>query len=99
LDVAVGFWELLLPHGLKNGALSHLSPEDGDGDETMDGEEDAGWQPEYMNSWFKFLEEKGSKGVSKDTWAMVMDLHSSWKTVVHASSSYPSSFGQSTPSS
>ena len=30
-----------------------------------------GWKDEYTQWWFDFLGEKGGKGVSKDTWAMV----------------------------
>jgi DCN1-like protein 1/2 len=30
-----------------------------------------GWRDEYTQWWFEYLTEKGGKGVSKDTWAMV----------------------------
>jgi hypothetical protein len=36
----------------------------------MDNKSD-GWKEEYTSWWFDFLNEKGGKGVSKDTWVMV----------------------------
>ncbi|KAG6833411.1 hypothetical protein H0H87_007396 [Tephrocybe sp. NHM501043] len=69
IDTAQAFWALLLPHGLQGAALSHQKAESGDGDVSM--EEEEGWKPEYTNWWFEFLNEKGGKGVSKDTWVMV----------------------------
>jgi len=33
-----------------------------------------GWRDEYTQWWFDFLGEKGGKGVSKDTWAMLPDF-------------------------
>jgi DCN1-like protein 1/2 len=71
-DTAQAFWALLLPHGLKGGALSHVHSTDEDEDDDM-GEEE-GWQPEYVEWWFEFLTQKGGKGVSKDTWVMVCPL-------------------------
>lgn len=69
IETAQAFWGLLLPHGLQGGALSHIV-EGGDGEDiTMDSEE--GWKAEYVQWWFDFLNEKGGKGVSKDTWVMV----------------------------
>lgn len=68
LETAQAFWNLLLPHGLKGGALSHL---DSDEDVSMNGAGVDGFQPEYVEWWFEFLKEKGGKGVSKDTWNMV----------------------------
>lgn len=70
LDLAQGFWAILIPQGLSGGALSHIGPEDGDGDTSMDGGEE-GWNDEFTQWWFEFLSEKGGKGVSKDTWMMV----------------------------
>ncbi|KAG6811503.1 hypothetical protein H0H92_007105 [Tricholoma furcatifolium] len=67
---AVAFWSLLLPHGMKGGALSHIKAESGDGDVSMEDEE--GWKPEYIQWWFDFLAEKSIKGVSKDTWTMLV---------------------------
>jgi len=71
-DTAQAFWGLLLPHGLKGGALSHVHSVDEDEDDDM-GEEE-GWQPEYVEWWFEFLTQKGGKGVSKDTWVMFLDF-------------------------
>lgn len=68
-DTAQAFWALLLPHGLKGGALSHVHSTDEDEDDDM-GEEE-GWRPEYVDWWFEFLTQKGGKGISKDTWVMV----------------------------
>ena len=42
--------------------------EDVDMDESEDEE---GWKEEYLQWWFDFLNERGSKGVTKDTWIMV----------------------------
>ena len=66
LDDAQGFWAILIPHGLQGGALAHVQRDD---DVDMTGEE--GWKEEYTQWWFDFLNEKGGKGVSKDTWQMV----------------------------
>ena len=67
--MAQGFWAILIPHGLRGGALSHIPSDDG-GDTDMDGGNE-GWKEEYTQWWFDFLNEKGAKGVSKDTWFMV----------------------------
>lgn len=67
--MAQDFWRLLLPHGLEGGALAHIPSTDDDGDNEMDTEE--GWKEEYVQWWFDFLNQKGGKGVSKDTWVMV----------------------------
>ncbi|TFY56094.1 hypothetical protein EVG20_g9063 [Dentipellis fragilis] len=75
LETAQAFWGLLLPHGLQGGALAHIRARDDDGDDNMQGEED-GWKEEYTQWWFDFLNEKGGKGVSKDTWLMVRPLSS-----------------------
>lgn len=64
----MAFWSLLLPHGLAGDALTHITPSDGEEDVRMDEE---GWQNEYIQWWFDFLNQKGGKGVSKDTWVMV----------------------------
>ncbi|KAG5338793.1 hypothetical protein C0989_006220 [Termitomyces sp. Mn162] len=69
MDSAQAFWALLLPHGLTGSALSHIRAESSDGDVSMEDEE--GWKSEYVQWWFDFLNEKGGKGVSKDTWVMV----------------------------
>lgn len=70
MDMAQGFWALLLPHGLQGGALSHIASREADGDDRMAGPE-AGWQDEHTQWWFEFLTEKKLKGVSKDVWQMV----------------------------
>lgn len=67
VDIAQAFWALLLPHGLMGGALAHKK-QDGD-DVIMEPQE--GFKSEYLQWWFDFLNEKGGKGVSKDTWNMV----------------------------
>ena len=67
IETAREFWKLLLPCGLDGGALSHTTP-DGE-DVSMDGTD--GWRRGYQEWWFEFLNEKGLKGVSKDTWNMV----------------------------
>ncbi|KAG8700126.1 Scaffold-type E3 ligase [Ceratobasidium sp. 394] len=33
-----------------------------------------GWKDDYTQWWFEFLNEKGGKGVSKDTWTMLPDF-------------------------
>lgn len=58
MDTAKAFWALLLPAGQKGDALAH----EGGG---------SGWKPEYNQWWFEFLDAKGGKGVSRDTWNMV----------------------------
>ncbi|OCH92560.1 DUF298-domain-containing protein [Obba rivulosa] len=72
LDMAQAFWGLLIPHGLEGRALAHVSAPDDDEDEDMEDEE--GWKPEYLEWWFEFLNEKGGKGVSKDTWQMFLEF-------------------------
>ena len=69
LDDAEGFWALLIPHGLQGGALAHIQRDD---DVDMTGEE--GWKEDYTQWWFDFLNQRGGKGVSKDTWQMVSAL-------------------------
>ena len=78
LETAQAYWSLLLPYGLEHGALSHVSStrDDENSDEEdvdMDASEE-GWKPEYTEWWFEFLNEKGGKGVSKDTWSMFLDF-------------------------
>lgn len=70
LDTALAFWAILVPHGLRGGALAHQRSVNGaENDEEGEGEE--GWKEEYTGWWFEFLERRGGKGVSKDTWTMV----------------------------
>ena len=75
LDMAQGFWAILIPHGLQGGALAHVTSasQDDDGDDSMDGSggPEEGWKDEYTQWWFEFLEQNGMKGVSKDVWQMV----------------------------
>jgi hypothetical protein len=77
IDTAIAFWGLLLPAGLEGGALSHIrrSGNDDDDDDDTDelmvtGDSPPGWSASYTDLWFEFLQEKGGKGVSKDTWQM-----------------------------
>ncbi|KAM5530331.1 hypothetical protein V8D89_016002 [Ganoderma adspersum] len=87
LDMAQGFWALLIPHGIAGGALSHIAAptgQDEDGDEHMtDGGAAAagagalheqGWGEQHTAWWFEFLEESGTKGVSKDVWQMFLEF-------------------------
>ena len=67
LDMAQGFWALLIPHGLQGGALSHKSEED---DDSM-GVDEEGWKEEYTNWWFDYLTSKNVRAISKDVWHMV----------------------------
>ncbi|KAH9922224.1 defective in Cullin neddylation protein 1 [Fomitopsis serialis] len=69
LEDAQGFWALLIPHGLQGGALAHVQRDD---DVDMTGEE--GWKEEHTQWWFEFLNEKGGKGISKDTWQMFLEF-------------------------
>ena len=69
--MAQGFWSILIPHGLLGGALSHTN-EDEEQDDAMEGTGDEeGWKPEYLQWWFEFLEQKGTKAINQDTWKMV----------------------------
>ncbi|TBU31249.1 Cullin binding-domain-containing protein [Dichomitus squalens] len=88
LDMAQGFWALLIPHGLAGGALSHITAvppgQDEDGDEIMDGTagrsavagaaDEEGWGEKHTQWWFEFLESSGVKGVSKDVWQMFLEF-------------------------
>ncbi|OSD00057.1 DUF298-domain-containing protein [Trametes coccinea BRFM310] len=76
LDMAQGFWAILIPHGLQGGALAHVSSgQDADGDERMAAAEaEEGWKEEYTQWWFEFLEKSGLKGVSKDVWQMFLEF-------------------------
>lgn len=61
VDSAIAFWQLLLPIGLSGRALAHIDSGDGN----------SGWESKYNDWWFEYLNEKGGKGISKDTWHMV----------------------------
>ncbi|KAI9465122.1 defective in Cullin neddylation protein 1 [Russula earlei] len=67
IEFAVAFWGLLLPFGLKGGALRF---QDCGGDEPM--KANAGWTEEHTQLWYDFLMEKNIKGISKDTWSMFL---------------------------
>ena len=69
--MAQGFWSILIPHGLSGGALSHANEDEGEDDEMNGTENDEGWKPEHLQWWFEFLEQKGLKAITQDTWKMV----------------------------
>lgn len=69
IDSAQAFWEMLLPFGLRGGALSHVSSAVDGEDVDMDSTEE-GFQEKHVKWWFDFLNQRG-KGVTKDTWQMV----------------------------
>lgn len=76
-DMAEGFWGLLIPHGLRGGALSHVASSrdnDDEDDEDVEMADESGWKDEYTEWWFDFLREKGGKGISKDTWQMFLEF-------------------------
>jgi len=73
LETAQAFWALLLPHGLKGGALSHISSTDADNDVDMGGTEQ-GWSEKQTDLWFNFLSERAIKGISRDTWQMFFEF-------------------------
>ncbi|KAF9054147.1 Cullin binding-domain-containing protein [Panaeolus papilionaceus] len=73
LETALAFWNLLLPHGYSEGALTTSNAREGNDDVDMDGNV-SGWKEEYTQWWFEFLTEKKLKGVSKDTWLMFLDF-------------------------
>ncbi|KAF8339263.1 Cullin binding-domain-containing protein [Amanita rubescens] len=68
LDTARAYWTLLISQGSKGKALK-AKTEDEDVD--MVG---AGWQDHYTQWWFDFLNEKGARGVSRDTWVMFLEF-------------------------
>jgi len=70
IDVAVPFWNLLIPFGLSEGALAHVDDLNSDPPVSTY----PGWKPEYTQMWFEYLEGKNVKGVSKDTWNMFIDF-------------------------
>ncbi|KAK7688773.1 hypothetical protein QCA50_008312 [Cerrena zonata] len=81
LDMAQGFWQILLPAGLQGGALAHMQPrpssddeDERDGDVRMITDDEEGWNPEYTKWWLEFLGQKGGKGISRDTWQMFLDF-------------------------
>jgi len=76
LETAQAFWSLLIPHGLAGGALTRVAIQDDDDDEDNEAEDVKmdegveGWKEGYLQWWFDFLNERGGKGVTKDTWIM-----------------------------
>jgi len=72
LETAQAFWSLLIPHGFAGGALTRIPIQDDGDDEDveMDEGEQEGWKKEYLQWWFDFLNVRGGKGVTKDTWIM-----------------------------
>ena len=71
MDMAQGFWQLLIPFGLQGGALSHIVSQGREGDDSRMVLDEEGWKDEYTQWWLDFLSQKGMKGVSKDVWQMV----------------------------
>ncbi|KAF8816905.1 hypothetical protein BYT27DRAFT_7205278 [Phlegmacium glaucopus] len=81
IDTAQAFWSLLIPHGFVGGALTRTAMEDDDDGDDDDVDMDEGiatkagsadgWKEEYLQWWFDFLNERGGKGITKDTWIMV----------------------------
>lgn len=53
---------------------NHCSDADVDMDEKESGDDGNGWGKKHTEWWFEFLREKGSKGVSKDTWNMLAEF-------------------------
>ena len=65
IELAQAFWNLLLPFGLKGGALWMQDHNGNDISKT-----NGGWTDDHTQLWYEFLKEKNIKGISKDTWAM-----------------------------
>lgn len=70
MDAAQAFWGILLPQAIEGGALAHVDSED-DEEEAMPQSGGPGWADQHTQMWFDFLNEKGVKGISRDTWNMV----------------------------
>jgi DCN1-like protein 1/2 len=68
IELAQAFWSLLLPFGLKGGAL-HIQDYGGGNDLSK---VNGGWTEVHTQLWYEFLKEKNIKGISKDTWAMFL---------------------------
>lgn len=65
MESAQALWGLLLPQvAIEGGASSHTDDDD-------DGEVVHGWTNQHTQLWLKFLNGKGGRGVSRDTWVMV----------------------------
>jgi DCN1-like protein 1/2 len=65
IELAQAFWNLLIPFGLKGGAL-RMQDYGGNDSPKASG----GWTDDHTQLWYEFLKEKNIKGISKDTWAM-----------------------------
>jgi len=76
IETAIAFWGLLLPAGQRGQALRHMdmTTDASTGDVTYQPSKEPGWKPESNALWFEYLNEKGGKGVSKDTWLMFFDF-------------------------
>jgi len=76
IETAIAFWGLLLPAGQRGQALRHMdmTTDASTGDVTYHPSKEPGWKPEYNALWFEYLNEKGGKGISKDTWHMFFDF-------------------------
>jgi len=75
MESAKAFWEMLIPVGIEGGALSHIaSEEDDDDDAKMTPADEEGWNENLTKLWFDFLDERGGKGISKDTWSMFREF-------------------------
>ena len=73
-ETAKGLWNLLLPHGLKGGAISTPNAPD---DVDINGKNlpaEQSWTIERIAMWFQFLDDKGLKGISRDSWLMVSGI-------------------------
>jgi hypothetical protein len=73
IELAQAFWSLLLPFGLKGGALR---TQDYGGNDIS--KINIGWTEEHTQLWYEFLKEKNVKGISKDTWSMARPICSSY---------------------
>ncbi|KAF8503170.1 defective in Cullin neddylation protein 1 [Gautieria morchelliformis] len=74
-DTAQAFWGLLLPHAIRGGALAHVEPDDGENEPIAgDVTPSQGWSDKHTEWWSDFLDEKGGKGISRDTWTMFIDF-------------------------
>lgn len=67
IELSQAFWSLLLPFGLKGGALR---TQDFGGNDLS--KINIGWTEEHTQLWYAFLKEKNVKGISKDTWSMFL---------------------------
>ncbi|GJJ14044.1 hypothetical protein Clacol_008301 [Clathrus columnatus] len=73
VETAQAFWGLLLPQAVEGGALARIEIDEDEEDENM-AQGGPGWSDQHTQLWFDFLNEKGGKGVSKDTWNMFVSF-------------------------